>query len=117
MLNESNLLDVYWKELVHTVVYTLNRAQLRVHNKRKPYELWYGKKPSVKYFKVFGSKCFIKKYDDGLGIFDARCDNGIFLGYSTHSKAYKCFKKCLKRIVECVHVIIDEDLQQPRKKS
>lgn len=26
MLNEANLLDIYWKEAIHTVVYTLNRV-------------------------------------------------------------------------------------------
>lgn len=36
---------------------------------------------------------------------------GIFLGYSTHSKAYKCFNKRLKRVVESVNVKIDERLQ------
>lgn len=88
MLNEANLPNVYWKEAVHTKVYTLNRVQLRVKNKMTPYELWNDRKPSVKYFKVFGSKCFIKRDEDRLGSFESRCDEGISLGYSTHSKAY-----------------------------
>lgn len=110
MLNESNLLDVYSKQVVHIVVYTLNRARLRANSKMTPYELWYEKKPSVKYFKVFGSKCFIRRDDDGLGSFVARCDEGILLGYSTHSKVYKYFNKCLKKVIESVNVRVDEDL-------
>lgn len=63
-----------------------------------PYELWYDQKPSVKYFKVFGSKCFIKKDMDGLGSFDSRSDEGIFPGYSSNNKAYKCYNKRLRML-------------------
>ena len=41
-----------------------------------------------KNFKVFGSKRYILK-DTRNGKFDAKSDEGIFLGYSTRSKAYK----------------------------
>lgn len=70
MLNEANMLDAYWKEVVHTAIYTLNRVQLRVKNNMTPYELWYDRRSFVKYFKVFGSKCFITRDEDGLGSFD-----------------------------------------------
>lgn len=110
MLNKANLPNVYWKEVVHTIIYTLNRVQLRVNKKITPYELWYDRKPLVKHFKVFGSKCFIKRDEYGLGSFDSRSDKGIFLGYSTHSKAYKYFNKRLKKVIESVHVRVDEDM-------
>lgn len=77
-----------------------------------PYELWYDWKPSVKYFKVFRSKCFIKKDMDGLGSFDSRSDEGIFLGYSSNNKAYKCYNKRLRRVIESVHVKFDEDMHK-----
>ena len=32
--------------------------------------------------------------------FEDRADKGIFLGYSTKSKAYKCYNKCLMKIVK-----------------
>ena len=108
MLDEANLSDMYWKEVVHTTVYILNRVQLRVKSKHTPYELWYGKTASVKHFKIFGSKCFIKKDDDNLGSFQSKSDEGIFLGYSTHNKAYKYLNKRLNNIVEVVNVKFDE---------
>lgn len=51
-----------------------------VNSKMTSYELWYDKKPSVKYFNVFGSKYFIKRDEDELGSFESTCDEGIFLG-------------------------------------
>lgn len=82
-----------------------------------PYELWYDIKPLVKYLKVFGKRCFIKRDEDGLGRFESRSDEGIFLGYSTHSKAYKCFNKRLKKVVESVHVRVDEDMYKGKQNS
>ena len=49
------------------------------------FELWYGYPPNVKYFKIFVSKCYILQDVRG-GKFDAKSEEGIFLGYSTRSK-------------------------------
>ena len=72
--------------------------------------MWKGRPASVGYFKVFGSKCYIKVNDDNLGKFNSRSDEGIFLGYSTSNKAYKCYNKRLRRIVESIDVKVDEEL-------
>lgn len=89
MLNESKIADTFWKEAVHSAVYILNRAQIRVNNDKTPYELWKGRAATVDYFRIFGSTCYIRRDEEDLGKFDARSDEGIFLGYSTRSKAYK----------------------------
>ena len=48
---------------------------------KTPYELWFGHSPSVKYFRIFGRKFYIKR-DDDIGKFDPMRNEGIFLGYS-----------------------------------
>jgi hypothetical protein len=83
MLNQTKLPDIYWREAVYKFVYILNRGQLRVDYDKTPYELWYGRPTSVKHFKFFGSKCYIKRYDDNLGKIDSKTYEGIFLGYSS----------------------------------
>ena len=45
---------------------------------------------------------------NNLEKFDVRSDEGIFVGYSMHSKAYIFYNKCTKNIEESVHVIFDE---------
>ena len=92
MLNEAKLSYAFWKETIYTTIYILNRGQLRVNKDKNPYELWYGRPTSVKYFKVFGSNCYIKSNKDDLGKFDSRDDDGIFLGYSSTKKAYRCLQ-------------------------
>ena len=66
-------------------------------------------------FKVFGSNCYIKRNKDDLGKFDSRTDEGIFLGYSSTKKAYRCYNKRLHKIVESVVVKVDDI--KPRKKK
>ena len=84
ILSEAKPSDGYWREAISTAVYILNIGQLRVNSKKIPYELWYGRTPSVTYFRVFGSKCYIKNLDTNLGKFDARSDEGIFIGYASN---------------------------------
>ncbi|XXG85801.1 hypothetical protein AAC387_Pa11g0819 [Persea americana] len=81
---------------------------LQRHEERTPYELWFGRKATVKHFRVFGSKCYIKRLEQNLGKFEERVDEGIFLGYSSHSKAYCCYNNKTRKIVESADVRIDE---------
>ena len=80
------------------------------------YELWYGRPTSVKYFKVFGSSCYIKRNEDDLSKFDSRTDEGIILRYSSIKKEYRCYNKRLHKIVESSDVRID-DIKPRRVRS
>jgi hypothetical protein len=53
MLNEEKLSNGYWREVVKTTIYKLIRGQLGINSNKTPYEQWFGRTPSVKYFKVF----------------------------------------------------------------
>ena len=64
----------------------------------------------MKYFQVFGSKCYILNDQENLEKFDAKSDEGIFLGYSTTSKAYRVFNKRTKTVIESINVEIDDAL-------
>ena len=43
-----------------------------------------------------------------MGKFDSRSDEGIFLGYSSTSKAYRVYNKRTKKVMETVNVVIDK---------
>jgi hypothetical protein len=62
----------------------------------------------VKHFRVFGSKCYIKREDGRMGKFDSHVDKGILVGYSSTRKAYKCYNLRLNKVVESINVTIDE---------
>ncbi|XP_070043163.1 uncharacterized protein [Nicotiana tomentosiformis] len=61
---------------------------------KTPYELLNGRKPKVTHLRTFGCKYFVlNNSKEALGKFDAKSDEGIFLGYSSQSKAYKVYNK------------------------
>ncbi|GJW44005.1 retrovirus-related pol polyprotein from transposon TNT 1-94 [Tanacetum coccineum] len=83
---------------------------------KTPYELLRGRKPTLDYFRVFGSKCFILNTKDYLTKFDPKSYEGVFLGYSQNSKAYIILNKHTKKIEESLNVTFDET-PSPSKKS
>ena len=107
LMMEKNVALKYWREFVSTTIYTLNRVQTKKGTHSTPFELWYGYSPNVKYFKVFGRKCYILK-DVRNGKLDAKSEEGIFLGYSIRSKEYKYLNTNTTKIVEIKNVNFDE---------
>ena len=62
----------------------------------------------MKYFGIFGSTCFILKDRENVGKFDSWSDEGIFLGYSFTSKAYRVYNKRIMKVMETVNIVIDK---------
>jgi len=119
LLNDYKLPKYFWADAVNTPCYVLNRVLIRHILKKTPYELYKGRKPNISHFKVFGCKCFVlNNGKDNIGKFDAKADNGIFIGYSSHSHAYRIYNKHTMTVEESVHVVFDEtnlDLQDINK--
>ena len=67
------------------------------------------KKPIMKYFYVFGDKCFTLKDDEQLGNFESKAHEGIFLGYSLESKAYRVYVIDHKKVIESMNVTFDDN--------
>ena len=66
-------------------------------------------KPNIAHLHVFGCKCFVlNNGKESLGKFDAKADEGIFLGYSLHSEAFRIYNKRTMTIEESIHVSFDE---------
>nr|KYP45075.1 Retrovirus-related Pol polyprotein from transposon TNT 1-94 [Cajanus cajan] len=90
MLNKTKLPKYFWFDAINTACHVLNKVLIRPILKKKPYEIYNGRKPNISYFRVFGCKCFVlKNGKEQLGKFDAKADEAIFLGYYTNSKAYR----------------------------
>jgi hypothetical protein len=81
---------------------------MRSDSDKNPYELWKGRLKNVNHFRLFGSKCYIKRDDKRIGKFDSPIEKGIFVMYSRTNKAYKCCNLRLDKIMECVNLHIDE---------
>nr|GEX75507.1 retrovirus-related Pol polyprotein from transposon TNT 1-94 [Tanacetum cinerariifolium] len=108
MLNEQTIPQKFWCNVVDTTTYILNRTLIRPILGKTPYEIFRGRKPSLKYFKVFGSKCFILNTKDYLIKFDPKSYEDVFLGYSQNSKDYIVLNKHTIKVKESLNVTFDE---------
>ena len=91
MLITSGLPRNFYAEALNKSCYIINRCMIGPILNKTPYELFKGQKLNIMYLGVFGCKCYVHNNGkDALGKFDPRIDEAIFLGYSSHSKAYNC---------------------------
>src|SRR5947208_16113931 len=109
MLNDSKLPTYFWPEAIMTACFTQNRSLITKSLNKTPYEIMKGRKPSIKFFYVFGCKCFVlRNFGEKVGKFDSKADEGIFLGYSMTSKAYRIYIIRLQIVLESIHVSFDD---------
>ena len=71
MLHNKDVARSLWGEAISTACHTVNRVYFRLSTKKTPYELWKGRKSNVKYYRIFGSTCFILKNRKNVGKFDS----------------------------------------------
>ncbi|KAK2363148.1 cysteine-rich RECEPTOR kinase [Trifolium repens] len=114
----SGLPKYFWADAISAASYVLNRAIIRPILDKTPYEILKGRKPNLSHLRSFGCKCFIlNNGKENLGKFDPKADEGIFLGYSLSSKAYRVYNKRLQIVEESVHVNFDETLPEENGKG
>ncbi|GJW47746.1 retrovirus-related pol polyprotein from transposon TNT 1-94, partial [Tanacetum coccineum] len=108
MLNEQSLPQKFWCNAIDTSTCILKQILIRAILGKTPYEILRGRKPTLEYFRVFGSMCFILNTKDYLTKFDPKSYEGVFLGYSQNSKAYIILNKHTRKIEESLNVTFDE---------
>jgi hypothetical protein len=99
----------FWAEAINTACHATNQLYLRKGLNKTPYEILTGNKPNIKYFLVFGCKCFYLKKGVHLSKFDSKALEGIFVGYAAESHAFRIFDKESARVIEVSNVRFDEN--------
>ncbi|KAI3681374.1 hypothetical protein L6452_36168 [Arctium lappa] len=117
MLSHSNLPLFLWAEVVSTACYTQNRSMIHRRFKKTPYALINNRTPTIKYFHIFGCKCFVLNDRENLNKFSAKADEGIFIGYSSTTTAYRVYLKKTKTVIESVNVTFDEEMASEQHSS
>ena len=108
MLEEANLPTYFWEEAISTACFTQNCTLINRHGVT-PYQSLKGKKPSLKHLHIFGCKCFVlRTHPEQLGKFEAKADEGIFVGYPLTTRAYRVFNLRTRYIVESINVSFDD---------
>jgi hypothetical protein len=113
MLDEHGTPTCFWANAISTACYISNRIFLCSILHLTPFELLFGRKPSVSHLRPFGCKCFVLKHGN-LDKFVFRCSNGIFLGYTRHGKSYRVVTLETNTIVGSCDVTFNETSPCPR---
>ena len=69
MLHNKDVARNLWGEAINTACHMVNRVYFRPSTEKTPYKLWKGRKPNVKYFRIFGSNYF--RIFKNVGKFDS----------------------------------------------
>ncbi|GKD54343.1 putative RNA-directed DNA polymerase [Tanacetum coccineum] len=103
MLANSNLPEFLWTEALKTAVHILNRVPSKSVPKT-PYEIWTGRKPSLRYLRVWGCPAEAKLYNPQSRKLDFKTISCFFIGYPERSKGYRFYcPSHSTRIVETRH--------------
>nr|GEX01664.1 hypothetical protein [Tanacetum cinerariifolium] len=108
MLSVAKVPLFFWAEAIATTCFTQNRSLIIPRHEKTPYHIINDQKPSVKFFHIFNSLCYIIRDGENLDKLKEKGDACIFVGYSTQSRAYKVFTKRTRVIVETIQVYFDE---------
>nr|GEY09920.1 hypothetical protein [Tanacetum cinerariifolium] len=103
MLTFANLPLFLWAEAIATSCFTQNRSIIHKRFDKTPYELMNKRKPNIKFFHVFGFRCYLLNDYDDVGKLKAKGDIRVFVGYSKESVTFIIYNKRTRKIHESVN--------------
>jgi hypothetical protein len=78
-----------------------------------PFELRFGRKPSVSHFRPFRCKCFVLKCGN-LDKFGSRSFDDILLGYTPRDRSHRVYNFETNTVIESCDVTFNETTPYPR---
>jgi len=95
------------RSYLHSATYVKNRVPTKAIEDNVPYEVFGGggKKPSVRYFRIFGCDAYVHVPKQNRKKLDFRSKKAIFLRYDLRSKACRLWD------TEKNHVVISRDVK------
>ncbi|XP_052177612.1 tricyclene synthase TPS4, chloroplastic-like [Diospyros lotus] len=110
MISHSTLLKSLWGEALKIAEYILNRVPTKATAKT-PYELWTGKKLSLKHLHIWGCPAEARPYRSNEKKLDSRTVSCYFIGYSERSRGYKFYDPTTKSFFEFGNARLFEDAE------
>nr|GEV03669.1 retrovirus-related Pol polyprotein from transposon TNT 1-94 [Tanacetum cinerariifolium] len=115
MLTFANLPLFLWAEAIETACFTQNRSIIHKRFDKTPYELINKRKPNIKFFRVFGCRCYLFNDYEDVGKLKVKGDIRVFVGYLKYYDAFRIYNKQTRKIHESVNVNFDEILEMDSK--
>nr|GEV10348.1 hypothetical protein [Tanacetum cinerariifolium] len=107
MLTFANLPLFLWAKAIATACFTQNRLIIHKRFDKTPYEIMHKRKPYIKFFHVFGCRCYLLNDYEDVGKLNTKGDIGVFVGYSKESATFRIYNKQTRKIHKSVNVNFD----------
>ncbi|GJZ73027.1 retrovirus-related pol polyprotein from transposon TNT 1-94 [Tanacetum coccineum] len=119
MLSAAKVPLFFCAEAIATTCFTQNRSLVIPRHEKTPYYIINARKPSVKFFHIFGSLCYIVIDGENLNKMKEKGDACIFVGYSTQSKAYRMASDHVSTDPgpQCSTMVLEQDSLSPGPQS
>nr|GEW30328.1 retrovirus-related Pol polyprotein from transposon TNT 1-94 [Tanacetum cinerariifolium] len=108
MLTFANLPSFLWAKAITTACFMRKRSIIHKRFDKTPYEFINKRKSNIKFFRVFGCRCYLLNDYEDVGKLKAKGDIRVFVGYSKESVAFRIYNKQTRNIHESVNVNFDE---------
>ncbi|KAG7536916.1 GAG-pre-integrase domain [Arabidopsis suecica] len=101
----TNVPKRFWSDAVMTACYLINRTPTKILHDKSPFEVLTKTKPSLDHLRVFGCVCYVLVPGEQRNKLQAKSTKGMFIGYSTTQKGYKCY------VPESRKVLVSRDVK------
>ncbi|UYV74194.1 hypothetical protein LAZ67_11002383, partial [Cordylochernes scorpioides] len=117
MLNSRNLPGFFWAEACNTATHILNRSATKQTPGTTPYELYFGTKPNVANYKIFGCNAYMHIPKENRKKWDNKSIKLMFLGYENTSKNFRLWDWKTRKIRISKDVTFDEKATPDREST
>nr|GFA44481.1 retrovirus-related Pol polyprotein from transposon TNT 1-94 [Tanacetum cinerariifolium] len=108
MLIFANLPSFLWAEAIATACFTQNCSIIHKRFNKTPFELINKRKPNIKFFYVFGCRCYLLNYYDDVGKLKAKGDIGVFVEKSSNLSVSQVSETSKKDLEDLFQDFYDE---------
>ncbi|KAI5343217.1 hypothetical protein L3X38_011093 [Prunus dulcis] len=118
MMSCADLPIFLWGKALKTANYILNRVPTKSIN-QIPYEIWHGRRHSLKHLRTWGCKAEAKPYNPAEKKLDPKTVSSYFIGYPERTKGYSfyCPHHTMRFIETSRAVFIETDEEKTAKEN
>uniref|UniRef100_A0A5S6QG42 Retrovirus-related Pol polyprotein from transposon TNT 1-94 n=1 Tax=Trichuris muris TaxID=70415 RepID=A0A5S6QG42_TRIMR len=117
-LSNTGLPRSAWAELANTAAYVRNRVTNRHNETKTPFELWFGRKPSVRHLRACGCEVLvhIPKPQRNSKLMP-RARSGTLVGYALNGKGWRIWMQDTREVVESRDCVFKERVFSMKKQD
>ena len=109
MLSQAKLPPHMWQDAASTFVHLHNREPSKSRGMKSPYELWYGRTPSMGHLRVWGSLAYVHLQKDQRAQLSPHAKRCVFIRYATDARGWVFWDTEKRKEIVSDSAVFDEE--------